>query len=85
MVVVLLTALALLHLHTGAGSPPFSPALECQPLSAADTRFIPIFHPLPELRPLPAHGPHAGLLWTNQGNHPGSTFRGKDRFSVELR
>ena len=44
-----------------------APALECQPLSSANTRFIPIFHPLPELRPLPG-GPHAGLLWTDQAN-----------------
>ena len=57
----------------GPPSPPTS-ALECQPLSAADTRFIPVFHPLPELRPLPAHGPNAGLLWTDQGNDANGVF-----------
>eukprot|EP01052_Picozoa_sp_SAG31_P035595 SAG31_NODE_4317_length_3363_cov_1.982230_2_plen_454_part_01 len=69
------TFLAYLALAGRQQQPAFTAALplECQPLTSADSRFIPIFHPLPELRPLSA-GPHAGLLWTDQGNDANGVF-----------
>ena len=47
--------------------------VECQPLSSAKSRFIPIFHPLPELR-MTAIGKHAGGLATDQANDANAVF-----------